>query len=98
MACVPFATLVSADIVSLRISDLAPADEVRLNAEGLLIAESGLTDKALPVEKKPDMAPAEAPIMTPGFALAYLPLVTAVFDFAPPGGATIFSPVGILSA
>jgi len=59
---VPAATLVPGDVILLSAGDLVPADCLVLEADNFLVAEANLTGESFPVEKRPGVAPAAAPL------------------------------------
>jgi Mg2+-importing ATPase len=59
---VPTAQLVPGDIVELAAGHLVPADALVLEARDFLVTEAALTGESMPVEKRPGLSAAEAPI------------------------------------
>ncbi len=58
----PTARLVPGDIVRLAAGHLVPADALVLEAKDFLVTEAALTGESMPVEKRPGLSTAEAPI------------------------------------
>ncbi|TAJ73924.1 MAG: magnesium-translocating P-type ATPase [Phenylobacterium sp.] len=58
----PFSDLVRGDVVLLSAGAVVPADAVVLSATDLLVSEAALTGESFPVEKRPGVCPAEAPL------------------------------------
>jgi Mg2+-importing ATPase len=62
-ACeVPFDQVVPGDVALLRAGDLVPGDGAILESVSLLVDEAVLTGEAFPVEKRPGVSPAGAPV------------------------------------
>jgi Mg2+-importing ATPase len=59
---VPVTSLVPGDVVVLSAGDLIPADCLLLEADDFLVTEASLTGESFPVEKRPGVAPADAPL------------------------------------
>lgn len=59
---VPAAELVPGDIVLLAAGNLVPADGLIIECTDFLVTQAALTGESLPVEKRPGIAPAAAPI------------------------------------
>jgi Mg2+-importing ATPase len=59
---VPAATLVPGDVVELAAGNLVPADGAILEARDFLVSEASLTGESFPVEKRPGIAAANAPL------------------------------------
>lgn len=60
-AC-PASELVAGDVIDLAAGNLVPADGVVLEARDFLVSEASLTGESLPVEKRPGVASADAPL------------------------------------
>jgi P-type Mg2+ transporter len=58
----PAAKLVKGDVIQLSAGNLVPADGVILSATDFLVSEGSLTGESMPVEKKPGIIAADAPI------------------------------------
>jgi Mg2+-importing ATPase len=56
------ADLVPGDVIALNAGDLIPADCLVLEANDFLVAEASLTGEPFPVEKRPGIVPAGAPL------------------------------------
>jgi Mg2+-importing ATPase len=54
-------SVVPGDIILLSAGNLIPADGVVLDAEDFLVSEASLTGESFPVEKRPGVAPPQAP-------------------------------------
>jgi Mg2+-importing ATPase len=54
--------LVPGDVVLLSAGQLVPADSLLLAAKDFLVSEASLTGESFPVEKRPGLAPADAPL------------------------------------
>lgn len=59
---VPAASVVVGDIVRLAAGNLVPADAVVLEARDFMVTEAALTGESMPVEKRPGVCAAEAPL------------------------------------
>ncbi|MBL8542699.1 MAG: HAD-IC family P-type ATPase, partial [Hyphomonadaceae bacterium] len=59
---VPFHELVTGDVVILSAGDVVPADGRILEASDFLVSEASLTGESFPVEKRPGVAAADAPL------------------------------------
>ncbi|WP_421931160.1 magnesium-translocating P-type ATPase [Phenylobacterium sp.] len=59
---VPFSEIVPGDIVLLSAGAIVPADAIVLEAQDLLVSEAALTGESFPVEKRPGLAAADAPL------------------------------------
>ncbi|WP_416796394.1 magnesium-translocating P-type ATPase [Ciceribacter azotifigens] len=59
---VPVASVVPGDIVLLSAGNLIPADGLVLDAADFLVSEAAMTGESFPVEKRPGMVAADAPI------------------------------------
>ncbi len=59
---IPAHRLVPGDIIELSAGNLVPADGRVLDAKDFLVSESSLTGESFPVEKRPGLVSAEAPI------------------------------------
>jgi len=59
---VPVSTIVPGDIVLLSAGNLIPADGLILEAQDFLVSEESMTGESFPVEKRPGLVPADAPI------------------------------------
>ena len=59
---VPVPSLVPGDVILLSAGDLIPADCLVLDADDFLVTEASLTGESFPVEKRPGVAPAAAPL------------------------------------
>ena len=58
----PSRELVAGDVIELAAGHLVPADGVVLQARDFLVTEASLTGESLPVEKRPGLARADAPL------------------------------------
>ena len=58
----PMDQVVPGDVILLAAGNLVPADGLVLEAEDFLVTEASMTGKSFPVEKRPCIVPAEAPI------------------------------------
>ena len=58
----PAAEVVAGDVVELAAGNLVPADGVVLQARDFLVTEASLTGESLPVEKRPGVCAADAPL------------------------------------
>lgn len=56
------ADLVPGDVIALNAGDLIPADCLVLEVNDFLVTEASLTGEPFPVEKRPGLVPAEAPL------------------------------------
>ncbi|MGB0085119.1 MAG: magnesium-translocating P-type ATPase [Rhodomicrobiaceae bacterium] len=61
-ATIPVSALVPGDVVLLSAGNLVPADALILEAKDFLVTEASLTGESFPVEKRPGVVPAAAPI------------------------------------
>lgn len=59
---VPASAIVPGDIVMLSAGNLVPADGLVIEAMDFLVTEASLTGESFPVEKRPGLAPVEAPL------------------------------------
>ena len=59
---VPAAEIVPGDVILLRAGNLVPADALVLEARDFLVSEAALTGESFPVEKRPGITPAGAPL------------------------------------
>ncbi|MDE8651193.1 magnesium-translocating P-type ATPase [Novosphingobium album (ex Liu et al. 2023)] len=59
---IPVTDIVPGDIVRLSAGNLAPADGVLLETRDLTVSEAALTGESFPVEKRPGVSAAEAPL------------------------------------
>lgn len=58
----PFASVVPGDILLLSAGNLIPADGLVLEAEDFLVSEASMTGESFPVEKRPGVVRADAPL------------------------------------
>jgi len=58
----PFASVVPGDVILLSAGNLIPADGLVLEAEDFLVSEASMTGESFPVEKRPGVAPPDAPL------------------------------------
>lgn len=58
----PARELVPGDLILLSAGNLVPADGLIVDAEDFLVVEASLTGESFPVEKRPGVFPAEAPL------------------------------------
>ncbi|MGD9544857.1 MAG: magnesium-translocating P-type ATPase [Methylocystis sp.] len=59
---VPFDSIVPGDVILLSAGNLIPADGLVLEAVDFLVSEASMTGESFPVEKRPGVAPADAPL------------------------------------
>jgi Mg2+-importing ATPase len=59
---IPVADLVPGDVIALNAGDLIPADCLVLEANDFLVTEASLTGESFPVEKRPGVVSAGAPL------------------------------------
>lgn len=59
---VPVSTIVPGDLIVLSAGNLIPADGVVIDAADFLVTEASMTGESFPVEKRPGIVRAEAPI------------------------------------
>ena len=59
---VPVTTVVPGDVVALAAGNLIPADGLVLEAEDFLVTEASITGESFPVEKRPGVVAADAPL------------------------------------
>jgi len=59
---VPARDIVPGDVVVLSAGNLIPADGLVLEAADFLVSEAGMTGESFPVEKRPGVVPADAPV------------------------------------
>lgn len=59
---VPATDIVPGDVILLSAGNLIPADGVVIEAEDFLVSEAGITGESFPVEKRPGVAPLDAPV------------------------------------
>ena len=59
---IPAAELVPGDVVLLSAGNLVPADALIVEATDFLVTQAALTGESLPIEKRPGIAAADAPI------------------------------------
>ena len=62
VTAIPFSEIVPGDIVLLSAGAIVPADAIVLEAQDLLVSEAALTGESFPVEKRPGLAAADAPL------------------------------------
>ena len=59
---VPVSTIVPGDLILLSAGNLIPADGLVIEAEDFLVSEASMTGESFPVEKRPGLISADAPI------------------------------------
>ncbi len=59
---VPLRAVVPGDIVVLSAGNLVPADGIVIAAQDFLVSEASITGESFPVEKRPGLSPADAPV------------------------------------
>ncbi|TAH51487.1 MAG: magnesium-translocating P-type ATPase [Betaproteobacteria bacterium] len=62
LVTIPAADVVPGDVVQLAAGSLVPADGIILEAVDFLVTEASLTGESFPVEKRPGVVPADAPL------------------------------------
>jgi len=59
---IPVREIVSGDVILLSAGNLVPADGLVIGAQDFMVSEASITGESFPVEKRPGIAPADAPL------------------------------------